>query len=68
MLQPPDLIKLVTPEKSETDEIKKNTTEVDILKCRWTGYSGFVGSWYYDPISHTLYDKQDFMEQQRSNF
>ncbi len=54
--------------KSETDEIKKNTTEVDILKCRWTGYSGFVGSWYYDTVSHTLYDKQDFMEQQRSNF
>lgn len=54
--------------KSETDEVKKNTTEVDILKCRWTGYTGFVGSWYYDPISHTLYDKQDFMEQQRSNF
>lgn len=54
--------------KSETDEIKKNTTEVDILKCRWTGYTGFVGSWYYDPISHTLYDKRDFMEQQRSNF
>ena len=54
--------------KSETDEIKKNTTEVDILKCRWTGYTGFVGSWYYDPISHTLYDKKDFMEQNRSNF
>jgi hypothetical protein len=54
--------------KSETDEVKKNTTEVDILKCRWTGYSGFVGSWYYDTVSHTLYDKQDFMEQQRSNF
>lgn len=54
--------------KSETDEIKKNTTEVDLLKCRWTGYAGFVGSWYYDTVSHTLYDKQDFMEQQRSNF
>lgn len=54
--------------KSETDEVKKNTTEVDILKCRWTGYSGFVGSWYYDTVSHTLYDKQDFMEQQRTNF
>ena len=54
--------------KSETDEVKKNTTEVDILKCRWTGYSGFVGSWYYDTVSHTLYDKQDFMEKQRSNF
>ena len=54
--------------KSETDEVKKNTTDVDILKCRWTGYTGFVGSWYYDTASHTLYDKQDFMEKQRSNF
>ena len=54
--------------KSETDEVKKNTTDVDILKCRWTGYTGFVGSWYYDTTSHTLYDKQDFMEKQRSNF
>ena len=54
--------------KSETDEVKKNTTDVDILKCRWTGHTGFVGSWYYDTASHTLYDKQDFMEKQRSNF
>lgn len=54
--------------KSETDEVKKNTTDVDILKCRWTGHTGFVGSWYYDTASHTLYDKEDFMEKQRSNF
>ena len=54
--------------KSETDEVKKNTTEVDILKCRWTGHTGFVGSWYYDTASHTLYDKEDFLQKQKTNF
>lgn len=54
--------------KSETDEVKKNTTDVDILKCRWTGYTGFVGSWYYDTASHTLYDKEDFLQKQKTNF
>ena len=54
--------------KSETDEVKKNTTDVDILKCRWTGHTGFVGSWYYDTASHTLYDKEDFLQKQKTNF
>ena len=54
--------------KSAKDEVMRNSTDIDVLKCRWTGYTGDAGSWYYDMLSHTLYDKQDFMEQQRSNF
>ena len=54
--------------KSAKDEVMRNSTDIDVLKCRWTGYTGDAGSWYYDILSHTLYDKQDFMEQQRSNF
>lgn len=54
--------------KSAKDDVARNSTDIDVLKCRWTGYTGEAGSWYYDAISHTLYDKVDWMEKQRSNF
>lgn len=54
--------------KSAKDEVVRNSTDVDVLKCRWTGYTGEAGSWYYDMLSHTLYDKADFLEQQKTSF
>lgn len=54
--------------KSAKDEVVRNSTDVDVLKCRWTGYTGDAGSWYYDMFSHTLYDKADFLEQQKTSF
>jgi KaiC/GvpD/RAD55 family RecA-like ATPase len=37
-------------------DIEKNTTFVTLGKCRWTGNTGRVGSWYYNNEEHTMYD------------
>lgn len=42
--------------------IEKNTTYPSLGKCRWTGHTGKVDSWYYDNNSHTMYDLYQFFE------
>lgn len=57
-----------TRDKLAEDLIEKNTTDIEVLKCRWTGNTGWAGEWYYDNDSHTLYDKQDFFAKQEGAF
>lgn len=57
-----------TRDKLAEDETEQNSTEIEVLKCRWSGNTGYAGSWYYDNISHTLYDKDDFIQQSHPNF
>lgn len=57
-----------TRDKLAEDEHEKNTTEIEVLKCRWTGNTGWAGEWYYDNKSHTLFDKQDFFATQQGSF
>jgi hypothetical protein len=37
-------------------------------KCRWSGVTGMSGEYYYDNKVHMLYDKQDWMEENPSQF
>lgn len=57
-----------TRDKLAEDVHEKNTTEIEVLKCRWTGNTGWAGEWYYDNETHTLHDKQDYFAQQESGF
>jgi twinkle protein len=43
-------------DKNNEDDIIKNTTRVIASKIRWTGRSGSCGKWFYDLVTHTLYD------------
>lgn len=51
---------LLSRNKYSEDVIKRNTTEVWIPKCRWTGRTGSGGDWYYDNDKHKLYDLEYF--------
>lgn len=51
--------------KRNEDPIEKNTTYVMLDKCRWSGYSGFAGDWFYELETHTMHDKQEYMEGKR---
>lgn len=46
--------------KRNEDPIEKNTTYVMLDKCRWSGYSGIAGTWYYDNDTHTMHDKDTY--------
>ncbi len=53
---------LFSRNKEAPEEIDKNTTQMKMTKCRWTGSTGMSGEYYYDNASHMLHDKQDWLE------
>lgn len=55
---------LTMRDKYADDPVEKNTTYVDVGKCRWSGRTGHAGKWYYEPESHTMYDLNDWLSGQ----
>jgi predicted nucleotide-binding protein (sugar kinase/HSP70/actin superfamily) len=54
---------LFSRNKEATDEVERNTTIMKATKIRWTGKTGIAGKYYYDNQKHTLYDLDDWMEE-----
>lgn len=63
-----DLNILLMRNKYAEDDIVRNTTHSVISKCRWTGFTGSSGDFYYDNNTHTLHDKDDWMKENAVNF
>ncbi len=63
-----DLNILLMRDKYNDDEIIKNTTHTVISKCRWTGFTGSSGDIYYDNMTHTLWDKQAWLDKFHPDF
>lgn len=59
---------LFSRNKEAEDEMEKNTTYMKMTKCRWTGSTGMSGQYYYSNDTHTLYDKQDYLESNPNQF
>lgn len=54
---------LFTRDKEAEGEINRNTTRMKMTKCRWTGNTGpQAGLYYYDNLTHTLYDLDDYLD------
>ena len=51
---------LFTRNKESEDDVERNTTKMKCSKCRWTGNTGVAGEYYYDNVTHTMYDKFDY--------
>lgn len=49
-------------DKTAEDDIVRNTTVVHLLKSRATGVTGIACELFYDGQTHTLWDKEDYME------
>ena len=54
-------------DKLAEDDIVKNTTEVDLPKCRG-GKTGSAGDWYFDFMTATCHDLEDFKQQNPEKF
>ena len=54
-------------DKLAEDDIVKNTTEVDLPKCRG-GKTGSAGNWYFDFMTATCHDLEDFKQQNPEKF
>jgi hypothetical protein len=55
---------LFTRNKEAEDPIERNTTRMKASKIRWTGHTGVAGEYYYDNMTHTMFDLQDWQGQQ----
>ena len=49
-------------DKLSDDPVERNTTRIVINKARSTGITGPAGSIYYDNLTHTLYDLEEYLE------
>ena len=54
-------------DKLAEDDTVKNTTEVDLPKCRG-GKTGSAGKWYFDFITATCHDLDDYMRENPEKF
>lgn len=48
--------------KEAEDDLERNTTIMKATKIRWTGMTGIAGKYYYDAVTHTLHDLDDYLE------
>lgn len=55
-------------DKNNEDINIRNTTYVHVLKSRSTGWTGLACEVYYDSQTHTLWDKQEWIEKQGQTF
>lgn len=54
--------------KEAEDDIERNTTVMKATKIRWTGKTGIAGKYYYDNEKHTLYDLDDWLNENGGDF
>ncbi len=66
--QSADINIVLNRNKMAKDPIERNTTYVDMPKCRGGMTGSDICELYYDPETRKQYDKFEWMEQQRSNF
>lgn len=66
--QSADINIVLNRNKMATDPIERNTTYVDIPKCRGGLTGSDICKLYYDPMTRRQYDLDDWLAQQRTNF
>jgi archaellum biogenesis ATPase FlaH len=66
--QSADINIVLNRNKMAKDPIERNTTYVDMPKCRGGMTGSDICELYYNPETRKQYDKFEWMEQQRSNF
>jgi KaiC/GvpD/RAD55 family RecA-like ATPase len=53
-------------DKYEEDPIMKNVTKAVASKIRWTGHTGYCGSWFYDIDTHTIHDFKTYFTEHKN--
>lgn len=66
--QSADINIVLNRNKMATDPIVKNTTYVDMPKCRGGLTGGDICKLYYDPLTRKQYDLNEYLNKQRTNF
>ena len=66
--QSADMNIVLNRNKMASDPIVKNTTYVDMPKCRGGLTGSDICKLYYDPLTRKQYDLNEYLNKQRTNF
>ena len=66
--QSADINIVLNRNKLATDPVERNTTYVDIPKCRGGLTGSDICKLYYDPMTRKQYDLADYLAEQKTNF
>ena len=66
--QSADINIVLNRNKMAEDSVERNTTYVDIPKCRGGLTGSDICKLYYDPMTRKQYDLDDWLAQQKTNF
>lgn len=66
--QSADINIVLNRNKMAEDNVERNTTYVDIPKCRGGLTGSDICKLYYDPMTRKQYDLDDWLSQQKTNF
>lgn len=66
--QSADINLVLNRNKMASDPIERNTTYVDLPKCRGGSTGTDICKLYYDPTTRQQYDYDDWLAEQRTNF
>ena len=66
--QSADINIVLNRNKMAEDSVERNTTYVDIPKCRGGLTGSDICKLYYDPMTRKQYDLDDWLSQQKTNF
>ena len=66
--QSADINIVLNRNKMAEDNVERNTTYVDIPKCRGGLTGTDICKLYYDPMTRKQYDLDDWLSQQKTNF
>ena len=66
--QSADINLVLNRNKMASDPVERNTTYVDLPKCRGGSTGTDICKLYYDPVTRQQYDYDDWLAEQRTNF
>lgn len=63
LIKSSSFVVMMSRDKYNENPVVRNTTHLVLSKNRSTGVTGSAGSLYYDNVTHTLHDLDDWLEQ-----
>lgn len=59
---------IISRNKEDEDEFERNVSRLKVTKARGIGFTGFAGEYYYENVTHKIWDKDDYLAEHPRGF
>lgn len=59
---------IISRDKEAEDEFDRNVSRLKVTKARGIGFTGYAGDYYYENLTHKIWDKDDYLLEHRKEF